>query len=310
MKVSFRVLASGSNGNASLITTPEGSLLIDDGISQKRLLSLIENTGIQMDDITGILITHGHGDHIQGLPVLMSSHEKNIYSTRGTQNCFLAKGWQDSRWTSLAKKMTVIPSNGHFTIGPFEINSFPTVHDAEDPVSYTVTVDGIGISTITDTGKLTEAHLNTMLRSTVVLIEMNHDIDLLLKSKRPLFLKRRIRACHLANEETLGYLGQLKQGNIKNLFIGHLSGECNSPEQVEEAISFWEESNGRPKWSWSVCDRYKPSKMVTIDTNEENKEFRKDLELESADKEVKYPIDPRPKIVQKSVLDFFTKKSS
>lgn len=268
---SFHVIASGSNGNASVLSTPEGALLIDDGISRKRILEALQQLGIPLENITGILVTHAHTDHVQGLPVLSSVLDVPVYCTLGTKKHFFALRSSDARWLSITKKVVVNPPGSTFEAGSFSINALPTKHDAEESVGYQVSYNDDKMTLITDTGKLASHHLRALEESSTALIEMNHDVDALLTSRRPLFLKRRIRACHLSNGEMLASLeGLVESSAIIELFVGHLSGECNSPELVKDELAFWEEEQSVP-WNWHVCRRDGITEKIVIDREQVKK---------------------------------------
>jgi phosphoribosyl 1,2-cyclic phosphodiesterase len=302
VKFSFHVIASGSNGNASVISTPEGSLLIDDGISRKRYLVGLQQLDIPLEDIKGILVTHGHSDHVQGLPVLSVVIKAPVYCTLGTKNRFLANKHLDKRWLTIANQSIISSPGSTFDIGSFSITSLSTKHDADESVGFQISYKDEKMTILTDTGALTPTHLQALEESSIALVEMNHDVHELLTSRRPLFLKRRIRACHLSNEETISNLDQLVESNIKNLYIGHLSGECNSPELVKESITVWEEEQSVP-WNWFICRR---------DGITEKFDVNRELMKKSAQTEItrkKGKIRKRTRIGKTKTLDhFFNKK--
>ncbi|MFW9991475.1 MAG: MBL fold metallo-hydrolase [Candidatus Odinarchaeota archaeon] len=264
MKISFHTIASGSNGNASVLFTPEGALLIDDGIARKRILSAFQQLSISLDEIKGILVTHGHTDHVQGLPVLSSVLDVPVYCSPGTRQQFIALQRNDARWLAIARQAVVNPPGSDFEIGPFSVKSLPTKHDAEDSVGYQIAYNDEMATIITDTGELAPHHLQALEESSIALIEMNHDVEALLTSRRPVFLKQRIRACHMSNEKTLTSLTELVESNIEKLYVGHLSGECNSPDMVKDEIVLWEVEQAVP-WEWSVCRRDGITEKFDID---------------------------------------------
>ncbi|MHA2334906.1 MAG: hypothetical protein ACXAEU_22955, partial [Candidatus Hodarchaeales archaeon] len=217
-------------------------------------------------------------------------------------NRFLANKHLDNRWLTIANQSIISSPGSTFDIGSFSITSLSTKHDADESVGFQISYKDEKMTILTDTGALTPTHLQALEESSIALVEMNHDVHELLTSRRPLFLKRRIRACHLSNEETISNLDQLVESNIKNLYIGHLSGECNSPELVKESITVWEEEQSVP-WNWFICRR---------DGITEKFDVNRELMKKSAQTEItrkKGKIRKRTRIGKTKTLDhFFNKK--
>ncbi|MHA2306655.1 MAG: MBL fold metallo-hydrolase [Candidatus Hodarchaeales archaeon] len=266
MRIQFRVIASGSNGNAAYISSPDGTLIIDAGISRKRIISALQEDDIPLDSIIGILISHSHTDHCRGLPVLCDTLGKvPIFSSKGTKETFYSFKTYDSRWETIGRKSQTFSFGNHFSINDsFNILPLRTVHDTKDSSGFQISYHDTKISLITDTGTITPEHLEALNESSLILLEMNHDIKALKNSRRPHWLKKRIRESHLANSESTRVFESLNDSSTKAIFLGHLSGECNSPNLVGSEIQSWHLENSS-SWNWYVCRRDISGKAVHFD---------------------------------------------
>jgi phosphoribosyl 1,2-cyclic phosphodiesterase len=298
LTIRFRIIASGSNGNASYISTPDGTIIIDAGISRKRILAALEQDDIGIDSIIGILITHGHTDHISGLPVLASSLDVPIYCTLGTKEELKKLSYRDPRWDSVSEysyilsyKEPFLTENEAFTIIPLK-----TVHDAAEAAAFHIIYDDVGITTVTDTGDLTDDILRAIRASHIALVEMNHDVDALRNSMRPVWLKERIRNVHLSNRKTISYFGNLVESKLKALFIGHLSGECNSPDLVANSLFNWTNEQSIP-WNWYLSRRDKTCEAITL-SSDTIKTNMKPMEVK--------PLEFTKRKTKVDLRDFFT----
>lgn len=265
MTIRFRVIASGSNGNAAYLSTPDGTLLIDAGISRKRILNALREDNIPFRDVRGILVTHAHTDHCRGLPVLCD-HLKGVplLCTPGTKKVLQSyASRRDARYSRISENSYLLPFNEPFIMNNenFSIFTLPTIHDVEDSSAFQITYKDVKMTVLTDTGKINSDHLQALKESSIVLIEMNHDVNALENSKRPIWLKRRIRAVHLSNNETIESLNSLAESEIRGVFIGHLSGECNSPALVADSLARWQNDQSVP-WNWYLCRRDRSGKRV------------------------------------------------
>lgn len=223
------VLASGSSGNSIYLSTENTAILIDAGLSGKELERRMESIELNPGDISAILITHEHGDHIKGAGVLSRRYDIPIYASSGT-------------WKAASKKLGKIKQDYEKTIkkqwqlGDFEITSFPIPHDAADPVGYVINDGEVTFGLATDIGYITDELYDYLKDLDCILLEANHDIDLLREGSYPGMLKRRIRGKegHLSNDETAELLPELLKTNKKSscpvVLLSHLSAENNRPE--------------------------------------------------------------------------------
>jgi phosphoribosyl 1,2-cyclic phosphodiesterase len=292
MKIKFQVLASGSNGNCSILSNSEsGYLLIDAGISRSRLFRLLRNINVQPSEIKGILISHAHSDHCNGLPVITEVLKVPVICSKDTREELSYYKHFDSRWGSIAKKAIVFEDKNPIALDFGSIYPLPTVHDSPGSLGFRINTDETSLTTITDTGQLLPIHLKAIQRSTIALIEMNHDVPALYMSNRPRWLKQRIIASHLSNEQTLEIFDNLLDYSPKILFFGHLSGECNSPNIVKNSIAKWGMDREELPWNCFICRRDKPGAVVTISENEKMSYSEKPLNLKELISSYTPPID-------------------
>ena len=223
------VLASGSSGNSIYLSTDNTAILIDAGLSGKELERRMKSVKLNPEDISAILVTHEHGDHIKGAGVLSRRYNIPIYASAGT-------------WKAARKKLGKIGKGYERTIeeswqlGDFEITSFPIPHDAVEPVGFVVSDGDVNFGLATDIGYITDELYDYLKDLDCILLEANHDIDLLREGSYPGMLKRRIRGNegHLSNDETAELLPELLKTNEKSscpvVLLSHLSAENNRPE--------------------------------------------------------------------------------
>ncbi|MFQ5980308.1 MAG: MBL fold metallo-hydrolase [Candidatus Heimdallarchaeota archaeon] len=268
MTIRFRVIASGSNGNSAYISTPEGTLLIDAGISRKRIINALQEDKIPLNDVIGILVTHAHTDHCQGLPVLCD-HLKGVplLFTSGTKDVLHSYNSRDPRYAKISDNSYLLSFDEPFMTGNFSVTSLRTTHDVQGSAAFQISYKDTKVTFLTDTGKIETKHLKALKESSIVLVEMNHDITALNTSRRPIWLKKRVRSAHLANSETIEILDSLIDSEIRGFFIGHVSGECNSPKLVAESLGEWQLARSIP-WNWYFCHRDRSGEVVEYSNNQ------------------------------------------
>lgn len=228
-------IASGSSGNCIYIGSDRSSVLVDVGISGKRIeagLNSIERKTAEMD---GILITHEHSDHIQGLGVVARKHHIPIYATGGTIEAIREKGGLGKIDDSLFHE---IRPDEHFQIGNLEILPFTISHDAAEPVAYRVSHERQSVGIITDLGEYSDYTVDHLKELDAVLVEANHDINMLQVGRYPYYLKQRIlgKRGHLSNENAGRLLCEILHDKMKAVLLGHLSQENNYEELAFETV--------------------------------------------------------------------------
>jgi phosphoribosyl 1,2-cyclic phosphodiesterase len=247
MSVKFTILGSGSSGNCTYVETAETRLLIDAGFNPRQLRQRLATIGRAPENLTAILLTHEHSDHISGLPGLADKLQIPVYCNRGTQDGTI---WAfKSRWTSkknpvleglegteaIRKKMDwrLFTTGASFEIGDVAVETFSIPHDAQDPVGFLVRTPGVNLGFATDLGHMTKLVIERTRAAHVLVLESNHDVKLLQDCPhRPWSLKQRIlgRHGHLSNEAAADAAEQIITAELKHLYLGHLSSQCNKPE--------------------------------------------------------------------------------
>lgn len=228
-------IASGSSGNCIYVGSGSTSLLIDAGISGKRIeagLNTIGRTGKELD---GVFITHEHSDHIRGLGVLARKCGLPIYATRETYEAIL-------NCPSLGKipegLFREVRPDQAVQIGDLTVEPFSVSHDAANPVGYRIDHEKQSVAVATDLGAYTSYTVEHLRNLDVLLLEANHDIHMLEAGAYPYYLKRRIlgERGHLSNETAGQLLCQILHDNMKQILLGHLSRENNYPALAYETV--------------------------------------------------------------------------
>lgn len=246
--ISFRVsiLASGSAGNATLLQTESTCLLIDAGINRKELLRRMEAASIAPERLDGILISHEHSDHTCGLPQISHQWHATAYLTESTHR-EIRKILPESASKKLSR-VEHIRAGDVFTIGDIEISAFAIPHDAADPVGYTFRANGIKVAIVTDLGYLPELVKHHLRESDCLILESNHDLDMLKVGPYPWYIKQRVmsRTGHLSNTVVSEFFAdpELFDGRPRYIVLAHLSEQNNTPDLAR--ISAEEGLNRRP----------------------------------------------------------------
>lgn len=231
----FGTIASGSSGNCLYVGTDTTHLLIDAGVSCKKILAGLESFGVDGRDIQAILVTHEHSDHICGIGVLSRKFHIPVYSTCKT----LYEIQNVKSLGDLSKShFFVIDPGRAFSIGDIKVEAFSIPHDAVDPVSYTFESQGFKIGTVTDLGCYDDEIIHCLENSDLLYVEANHDIRMLQAGPYPYPLKQRIlgNRGHLCNEMTGKLVALLHNERLKHVILGHLSKENNYPDLALETV--------------------------------------------------------------------------
>ena len=229
----FHVLASGSKGNATFIYDQQCGILIDCGITRKQLLFKLNQLGFQENDITYVFLTHDHYDHNKNIHIFDAG---KIYSAK--------KNIKD-----LDEYHTLVPYT-HRQFGVFDVFTLRTSHDASDPIGFVISNGQEQLLYMTDTGYVSQKNRQFMKNLDYYIIESNHDIEMLMATKRPMFLKNRILndMGHLNNDYSAHLMCEVIGEKTKEIVLAHLSQEANTEElalatyqQVfqEEQIAFF-----------------------------------------------------------------------
>ena len=222
------MLASGSSGNAALLAAGNTRILLDAGLSMKELGRRLASIGESLQNIDAILITHEHSDHVAGLPVLARNKELHaaIYLSWLTEP---AIDWGETR-----PALELFQAGSAFQIGGIEVQSFSVPHDAVDPVGFCFEAEGVRIGVVTDLGYVPESIKYHLRRTDLLLLEANHDLDMLKVAPYPWSVKQRVmsRVGHLSNLGMSEFLARDLDSSTAFLVMGHLSEQNNHPEIV------------------------------------------------------------------------------
>jgi phosphoribosyl 1,2-cyclic phosphodiesterase len=224
----FCPLFSGSSGNASFIASGDTALLLDAGMSARSIVSALEQIGVEPALLKGILVTHEHTDHIKGVGALSRKFDLPVYANAATF------GAMESKIGPIAgKNIRIFNTNQDFYIRDIGVYPCEIPHDAAEPVGFCFYAAGKKISVMTDLGYVSAKVFDAAGRSDVLMLEANHDIDMLQKGPYPQHLKKRIlgRRGHLSNEVAGKTLAAFCAAGVGQVFLGHLS-EKNNTEQL------------------------------------------------------------------------------
>ncbi len=233
MPVQFTILGSGSNGNCAYLETDDTRLLIDAGFSGKQIRERLATIARSPEGLNGILITHEHSDHIQGLVGLASKLNLPIYCNRLTKEAI-------ERHTKGRINAQIFITGSTFEVGDVIVDTFSVPHDADDPVGFMLRTPSGNIGFLTDLGHATKLVLERVRSANVLVLETNHDIKMLQEDlRRPWSLKQRIlsRHGHLSNEAGAEVAEQVVHAGMEQIYLGHLSRDCNKPELALRAVN-------------------------------------------------------------------------
>lgn len=226
-------LYSGSKGNSTFVSAGGAKILIDAGRSAKALCSALCSIGVNIDDIDAIFITHEHTDHVSALQVLSHKHKIPIHMLINSAQVF--NGLCDEK---LCDCLTLYRGNSFETqVKGLTVKAFPTPHDSRAAVGYRFEFDGengekISVAVSTDTGYVTETMRENLIGCSAVVIESNHDLQMLIDGPYPYELKQRIRSKHghLSNSDCAALASELYESGTEHIMLAHLSEENNLPE--------------------------------------------------------------------------------
>lgn len=226
-------LFSGSSGNCIFVSYNETSILIDAGVSGRRIEEALKSIGESFDKMAGIFITHEHCDHISGAGILSRRHKVPIFANSSTWNAmrpFMGKLPPDF--------IRHIEVDEVFVLGDMEIKPFAIPHDAACPVGYNLFMDGKKVTIATDIGHMSLELLDHLEKSDMILLESNHDIEMLRTGSYPWPLKQRILGDngHLCNDIAGKVVAYLAEKGTKSFLLGHLSKENNIPEIAYQTV--------------------------------------------------------------------------
>lgn len=232
MNLSMAPLYSGSGGNATYIGTESGGILIDAGLSGSAVIAALRQIGKAPEDLSGILVTHEHIDHIKGIGVLSRKYDLPVFAN--------AETWEamEEKVGRIALKNMRMIDDGEFFIRDMMITPIPLSHDAANPTGYAVSANGKKVAVMTDSGKVTKQMYERAAGSDILILESNHDVNMLKCGRYPYHLKSRILSGkgHLSNADCGKAAAELIARGVRGILLGHLSKENNFDELAYQTV--------------------------------------------------------------------------
>ena len=252
-------LYSGSSGNSFFVQSDNTNIIIDAGVSLKKITSALDKINIKGENIDAILVTHDHIDHTKSIASLSNKYNIPVYANSKTWDAI--PDISDKISNKNKKIFNILET---FSIGDIEIFPFSTPHDAADPCGFNLYNNGKKISIATDIGYMSEDLLNYLKKSSSILLEANYDEEILKYSRYPYLLKKRIssNSGHLSNISAAKTISKLYDYGLTNALLIHLSKENNFPELVYETIK--NETLNCKNLSIDVAPRDKPTKLFEV----------------------------------------------
>jgi phosphoribosyl 1,2-cyclic phosphodiesterase len=224
-------IASGSGGNCTLVSENDTHVLIDAGISMRRIKTNLAELGLSPESLAGILVTHDHSDHISGLPMVEKYFSIPVYAPPAVASVLYGS------LPGIGERLFRVPVGESFSLGSLSVLAFHTPHDAAESVGYRLEGESV-FALATDVGHITEEVEAGLSGADAVVIEANHDPDMLKNGPYPYYLKKRILSPngHLSNGDCAALCARLAATGTRCMILGHLSRENNTPEAAFSAV--------------------------------------------------------------------------
>ncbi|MCB1149136.1 MAG: MBL fold metallo-hydrolase [Chlamydiia bacterium] len=228
----FCPLASGSKGNALYIGTPQTKILIDAGLSGRQVILKLAEINVDISEIDAIVVTHEHSDHIQGLKTLAFRYGIPVFANAET-----AKGIVQA--IGECPKFKIFTTGESFEYGDLELHPFSIQHDTLDPVAFTVSTGGEKLGICADLGFVTNLVRHRLQECDMLYVEANHQPSMVHACPRPMVYKQRVlsRHGHLSNPDCGALIADVWHPGLKQVYLAHLSSECNSPETALSVVT-------------------------------------------------------------------------
>ncbi len=237
MGVSVTVLASGSRGNTALIASSRTRILVDAGLSCRETFKRLNTVGEAAENISAILITHEHSDHVYGLWGLARKLNIPVFMTGATHQAWAREARNGKGERVRLDKTETFSSGRSFAIGDITVNPFTIPHDAADPVGFTFVIEGVKVAFATDLGYVPASVRHHLQGCDVLLMESNHDLEMLRGGPYPWVVKQRVmsRVGHLSNDALAEFFASDYDGSAAYVILAHLSEQNNHPEVARAA---------------------------------------------------------------------------
>ena len=258
MAVRISVLASSSSGNCTFISTSRAKILLDAGISLSQVIKRLNSIGESLDHLDAVVISHEHIDHVNGLAAILSKKAIPVYITRETYEAIAP--------CPPCHRLEFIESGQPFSINGLSICGFSIPHDAANPLGFCLEAEGIRIGHVTDLGYLTELVIQRIKGCDVVVLESNHDLEMLKVGPYPWPLKQRIMSSqgHLSNEVVGQFLNEEFDGKAQHIVLAHLSESNNHPDIARMVAAQSLEPRGFDLGNLHVAGKTSASPMIDL----------------------------------------------
>jgi phosphoribosyl 1,2-cyclic phosphodiesterase len=237
MGVSVSVLASGSRGNSAIVCSSRTRILVDAGVSCREIVKRMRSANDDPQSLSAVLITHEHGDHVSGLAVLARKLKIPVFMTGATHQAWAKSERDDEGRLPNVERLEMFSSGRRFQIGDIEVMPFTIPHDAADPVGFTFRAEGIKVGFATDLGYIPASVCDHLRGCDVLMIESNHDVEMLRVGPYPWSVKQRVmsRVGHLSNDALAQFFSNDYDGSATYVVLAHLSEQNNHPELARGA---------------------------------------------------------------------------
>lgn len=254
----FCSLFSGSSGNSSFIQSENINILVDAGVSGKKIIDALASINIGIETVSAILVTHEHSDHTQSIATLSKKYNIPVYANKKTWEAM-----PDKKEKMLKDNIFYFNNNKPFNLNDITVLPFDIPHDAANPCGFTISDFNSKISIATDIGHMTTSIIDNIKNSNFLLLEANYEPDVLKCSSYPFHLKERIASPigHLSNIEAGKTINYLANFGVKNIMLGHLSNENNFPELAYKSVL---EQIEHKDLNLSVANRFSPSEFFKV----------------------------------------------
>ncbi len=264
-KMKFCVLGSGSGGNCAVVSSPEGAVLIDAGLSARQIVSRLQVAGVEPESVVGVLLTHEHGDHVRGLDVLLRGPLAGVpvHANAHTRSLVRPQMRTEKTWR-------VVETGAAFDLGGFRVECFAVPHDAVDPMGFVIERRACGsrLGVLSDLGHATAAVTARLRELDALFLEANYCPKLLANdTKRPWSTKQRIasRHGHLSNDQAAELVREIVSPRLRRLLLGHLSSDCNAPHVALDVLQRALEACQRADVEVLCAGQHEPTPLFPVE---------------------------------------------
>ena len=258
MSLKISVLGSGSSGNCTFISTNKTKILLDAGLSRTQTGKRLRIIGESLEDIDGLIISHEHIDHVHGLDSLLAKQFIPLYIAEATSEFIQPEG----SWGNIE----TIQAGHPFWLGDLKVSPFSIPHDAVDPLAFTFEAEGMKVGHITDLEYMTELVMKRLKGCDIIVLESNHDLEMLKVGPYPWFVKQRImsRVGHLSNEMTGKFFDEEFDGRAQYVVLAHLSENNNHPDIARMVVTQALEKKGFALHNLLLASQDVPTTIIEV----------------------------------------------